>query len=126
MSPYNCIEKPLKTSSYKANIKNLIGLSVMVAGIFCFIGIIRNSAAVFSFSHLMITLATPIVILILMTLFVIILRARENMNLAAFYQYFHYFNRFLDKAVSTMPDYVDFEVFDNNRDTYKNLRDSNS
>ena len=39
-----------------------------------------------------------------------LLRARQDRNLSKFYLYFHYFGRKMDKAVTTMPDYVDFEV----------------
>lgn len=110
MSPYNCIEKPLKTSSFKANIKNYILLSFSFAFfifIFCVIGL---GSTEFEFMYLAKALITSVLAILLCTIFVLILRARENRNLSAFYQYFHYFNRFMDRAVTTMPPYVDFEV----------------
>lgn len=110
MSAYNCIEKPLKTSSYKANIKNYILMSYGFA-IFMFVfGIIGLGTAEFEYIYLAKAMLTSVVIIVLNVIFVMILRARENRNLSALYQYFHYFNRFMDRAVTTMPPYVDFEV----------------
>ena len=34
----------------------------------------------------------------------------QNFNLASLYQNFHLFNRYIDKASSTIPKYVDFEI----------------
>ena len=36
--------------------------------------------------------------------------ARQSANLSDLYQTFHIFQRLIDKAVTTMPEYVDFEV----------------
>ena len=110
MSDYNCIEKPLKTSSFASNIKNFSAISYSFAFFMFVFGIAALASDPFQFSLFAKALITPVIIIILNTIFVMILRARENMNLATLYQYFHYFNRFLDKAVTTMPEYVDFEV----------------
>ncbi|MDD4816000.1 MAG: hypothetical protein PHQ62_02565 [Clostridia bacterium] len=110
MSPYNCIDKPLKTSSFKANILSLISISNALALIVLMFGLTGLGTAELTFTFISKVLATPLVIILLNTIFVLVLRARENVNLSAFYQYFYYFNRFMDKAVATMPEYVDFEV----------------
>ncbi|MDD3232320.1 MAG: hypothetical protein PHO06_03115 [Clostridia bacterium] len=110
MSPYNCIEKPLKTSSYRTNIKNYTLMSFILAIIIFIFGVAGLGTFEFQFVYLAKTMFTPIAVILLNMIFVIILRARENRNLNALYQYFYYFNRFIDKAVSTMPAYVDFEV----------------
>ena len=39
MSPYNCIEKPLKTSSFSSNIKNLGAINYCIAAISFVIGL---------------------------------------------------------------------------------------
>lgn len=49
-------------------------------------------------------------VLLLNYIFVIALDIRKAGNTSELYQTFHIFNRFIDKAVSTMPSYVDFEV----------------
>ena len=110
MSAYNCIEKPLKTSSFKANIKNYILISYCFAIFMFAFGIIGLGTAEYEYIYLSKAMLTSVVIVVLNVIFVMILRARENRNLSALYQYFHYFNRFMDRAVTTMPPYVDFEV----------------
>lgn len=110
MSPYNCIEKPLKTSSFKSNIKNYILMSYGFALFMFVLGVIGLGITDFEFIYLAKAMLIPVFIIILNIIFVMILRARENHNLSALYQYFHYFNRFMDRAVTTMPPYVDFEV----------------
>ena len=109
MSPYNCIEKPLKTSSFLANIKNLNVISYTFAILIAVLGFVSLTES-FQFSTFAKALITPVIILVLNTIFVMLLRARENSNLSTFYQYFQYFNRFIDRAVTTMPEYVDFEI----------------
>ena len=110
MSAYNCIEKPLKTSSFKSNIKNYILMSYGFALFMFVLGVIGLGIIEFEFVYLAKAMLIPVFIIILNIIFVMILRARESRNLSALYQYFHYFNRFMDRAVTTMPPYVDFEV----------------
>ena len=110
MSPYNCIEKPLKTSSFSSNIKNLGAINYCIAAISFVIGLAYISSSAFSALELAQVLIIPAIIVILNVIFVMLLRARQDRNLSKFYLYFHYFDRKMDKAVTTMPEYVDFEV----------------
>ncbi len=110
MSPYNCIEKPLKTSSFSSNIKNLGAINYCIAAISFVIGLAYISTSAFSALELAQVLIIPAIIVILNVIFVMLLRARQDRNLSKFYLYFHYFDRKMDKAVTTMPEYVDFEV----------------
>ncbi len=110
MSPYNCIEKPLKTSSFSSNIKNLGAINYCIAAISLVIGLAYISSSAFSALELAQVLVIPAIVFILNVIFLMLLRARQDRNLSKFYLYFHYFDRKMDKAVTTMPEYVDFEV----------------
>ena len=110
MSPYNCIEKPLKTSSFSSNIKNLSIINYCIAAVALVIGLAYISTSTFSAAEFAQVLIIPAIVFIVNAIFVMLLRARQDRNLSKFYLYFHYFDRKMDKAVTTMPDYVDFEV----------------
>lgn len=110
MSPYNVIEKPLKTSSFSSNIKNLSAINYSIAALAFVVGLSYISSSAFSALELAQVLVIPALILIVNVIAIMLLRARQDRNLSKFYLYFHYFDRKMDKAVTTMPDYVDFEV----------------
>lgn len=110
MSPYNVIEKPLKTSSFSSNIKNLSAINYCIAALAFVVGLAYISSSAFSALELAQVLVIPALILIVNVIAIMLLRARQDRNLSKFYLYFHYFDRKMDKAVTTMPDYVDFEV----------------
>ena len=111
MSVENCIDRPLKTSAFQAIIKIIKAFGFVFAGL-AFLFTCGYAAGVGEFgADFFITVFTiPVFILIINYLFVIALNIRMAANTTELYQTFHIFNRFIDKAVSTMPDYVDFEV----------------
>ncbi|MEG1751485.1 MAG: hypothetical protein RR140_00245 [Clostridia bacterium] len=115
ISAYNCIEKPLHTSSYVANEKN-ISLITRILAFFAFtfgclaIGDIRIE-----------TLVSPFIILFLGMMFVMILRNVQSFTLSSLYQSFHIFQRYLDKASTSMPEYVDFEVLFTKKEIQKGI-----
>ena len=111
MSVVNCIDRPLKSSALSANIKVAKALSYIYA-IFSFIfacGFASSQTDIGTGVYIMI-FAVPAMVLLLNYIFVIALDIRKASNTSELYQTFHIFNRFIDKAVSTMPSYVDFEV----------------
>ncbi len=110
MSMYNCIEKPLHTSSYNSNIKNFIGIcgaTMLVTFVLSLLGYGNSPLTIESFAN---SLITPLIIMVLSVLFLILLRSMQNFNLSSLYQNFHLFNRYIDKASATIPKYVDFEI----------------
>ncbi len=111
MSVENCIDRPLKTSAFQAIIKIVKSLGFVFAGL-AFLFTCGYAAGVGDFgADFFITVFTiPVFIFIINYLFVIGLNIRMAANTTELYQTFHIFNRFIDKAVSTMPEYVDFEV----------------
>ena len=111
MSVVNCIDRPLKSSALSANIKVTKALSYIYA-ILSFIfacGFASSQTDIGTGVYIMI-FAIPAMVLLLNYIFVIALDIRKASNTSELYQTFHIFNRFIDKAVSTMPSYVDFEV----------------
>lgn len=111
MSVVNCIDRPLKSSALSANIKVAKALSYIYA-ILSFIfacGFASSQTDIGTGVYIMI-FAIPAMVLLLNYIFVIALDIRKASNTSELYQTFHIFNRFIDKAVSTMPSYVDFEV----------------
>ena len=111
MSVENCIDRPLKSSSFKTNIKIVKILGFVYAGLsFLFACGWASSLGPVN-SDLFITIfAIPIIVILINYIFVIGLNIRMSSNASELYQTFHIFNRFIDKAVVTMPEFVDFEV----------------
>ena len=111
MSAYNCIDRPSKTSSFSANIKNFSFIVIMDAIITFFLGLIyyagKADTVVASIS---LSLLAPVTILFIGVVAIIVLRLMQNYNLASLYQTFHLFSRGIDNASATIPKYVDFEV----------------
>ncbi len=110
MSMYNCIEKPLHTSSYNSNIKNFIGIcgaTMLITFVLSLLSYGNSPLTIESFAN---SLITPLIIMVLSVLFLILLRSMQNFNLSSLYQNFHLFNRYIDKASATIPKYVDFEI----------------
>ena len=111
MSAYNCIDKPSKTSSFSANIKNFNTIIITTAVITFFLNLIYYSAKSDTIvASISLSLLTPVTILFIGVIASIVLRLMQNYNLASLYQTFHLFNRGIDNASATIPKYVDFEV----------------
>ena len=110
MSMYNCIEKPLHTSSYTANIKNFVGISLAVMFLSFVLSLLSYGSSPLTIESFASSLITPAIVLLFSVIALILLRSMQNFNLASLYQNFHLFNRYIDKASSTIPKYVDFEI----------------
>ena len=111
MSTYNCIDKPLKTSSFTASIKNfsmiykITALVTFFLSMFCFAS--RNDTIL---TYITQSMVASVMILFLGVVLTLALRAMQNYNLATLYQSFNVFARYIDKASATIPKYVDFEI----------------
>ena len=125
MSSNNVIEKPLRSSSVKYNIKTMQALTI----IFTTLSVLL-SAAVLGLSQTQSSFIAPIIFRILiipsMIIFIgcvygIYQNARQSANLSDLYQTFHIFQRLIDKAVTTMPEYVDFEVLFTKKEIAKGI-----
>ena len=113
-SDQNCVDKPFKASAYVSHITAFRASVISVAIIgFIFGFSYFASGAVntqFSFSNIATTLLLPCVAILLGEVYVLFLKARRNSTISDVYYNFDSFQKYLDRAVSTLPDYVDYEI----------------
>ena len=111
MSAYNCIDKPLKTSSFTSSIKNFSMLYKITALITFFLSMFSYASRTDAiFTYITESMIASIMILFLGVVLTLALRAMQNYNIATLYQSFNVFSRYIDKASTTIPKYVDFEI----------------
>lgn len=112
MSVENIIEKPLRTSSYALNIKNLVWFSVIWMLVVFVLGISYNniSNTVLNATMIIVALVAPIFMLLMCAIAVVILQARKSANLDELYQNLHLFDRFIDNACVNLPPYIDYSL----------------
>ncbi len=111
LSVDNLVEKPLKTSSYNSNIKNLSLFSTIwafVVGMFVLIS--SSFEAYLTGRETVIAIMVPIFICIISAIFVAFLRARKNSVLNSLYQNVSLFGRFMDNACIDLPTYIDYQI----------------
>lgn len=111
MSIENCIDRPLKSSFFKTLIKvsKILGWVLATVGLILGCGALATTGATGA-SFYVSAIAIPAIVLILNFIFTMALQIKQSSNLSDLYQTFHIFNRFIDKAVATLPEYVDYEV----------------
>lgn len=113
LSLENCIERPLKSTSYKNSVKTIswifnifIGLLFVVS----FAGIVFNSVSTDLGYALYYSIVMPFLVYALKTIFLIFIHIRYNSIVADLYNNFNVFQRGIDKATASLPDYIDYEV----------------
>lgn len=121
MSTYNLVEKPLKSSSYHSNLKNFKITSIVMAGLLFLFSVLKISTVEVTFGTVGLCIITPVLMLLIYSILSVVMRANQNVFVNSLFQYVHYFGRFLDRAVTTMPDYVDFEVLFTHREIKKGI-----
>lgn len=112
MSTENLIEKPLKTSSYNSNIKNLNVISTLwmvIVTLFMIIGTPTTVGYLTAEATKNAILVVGIVVII-NVIFTIYLRARKNAILNSLYQNVALFGRFMDNACVDLPTYIDYQI----------------
>ena len=113
MSTYNCIDKPLKTSSFNSNIKNFTMIYIVTSLVTFFLSMFSFTSSTKTdtlITYLTQSMVASIIILFVGVVLTLALRAMQNYNIATLYQTFNVFNRYIDKASTTIPKYVDFEI----------------
>ncbi len=112
LSTENLIEKPLKTSSYNSNIKNLTLFSGLWALLSTLLIVISQSleANVLTGAAFSMGLFGGIVVALIGIVFVVYLRARKNSILNSLYQNVGLFGRFMDNACIDLPSYIDYQI----------------
>lgn len=127
MSSNNVIEKPLRSSSVKYNIKTMKALTIIFTTLSILLsaavlGLAPSTSQSSFIAPVVFRLAIiPSVIIFIGSIYGIYQNARQSANLSDLYQTFHIFQRLIDKAVTTMPEYVDFEVLFTKKEIAKGI-----
>lgn len=108
----NCLDQPLKASSHSntATVCNIF--TIIIAGIALFVGLAINYTFPVGdvFEGWFKVILTPAIVLLLGLLFVAFLRARFTAITTDVYRDFHIFESYINKACTTMPQFIDYEV----------------
>ena len=111
LSTENLVEKPLKTSSYNSNIKNLTIFTTVWALIAAMFSLIVSALENYLTGEaVVIALLVPILVAIIGIIFVVYLRVRKNSILNSLYQNVSLFGRFMDNACIDLPSYIDYQI----------------
>ena len=112
MSSDNLVEKPLKTSSYNSNIKNLNVISTVWAIIVAvfFLVAVPASNDMLTVSAVAGAIIVVALIYVINLIFTIYLRARKNALLNSIFQNVSLFGRFMDNACIDLPSYIDYQI----------------
>lgn len=110
-----CVSSPLKNSTYKRDVKILNFVSYILAMVSfitnLYFSTFESTSSVTSFAVILQhTLLCPILILILNLLTTIYFNIRHNAIVNDLNQNYQYFEVNMDKASTTIPEYVDYEL----------------
>ncbi len=108
LSEENLIEKPLKTSAWVSNIRNLGILTGIWAVISLMLGL--SSQITFDLPSIVMALIFPALVAILGVVAIIALKAKRVSNLDDIYHIYHIFIRFLTNACVDLTPYLDFNL----------------
>ena len=108
----NCIEKPFKSSAYSSQIvavrASLICLAVLMF-VFNMSYYVYIAEASLLSSFLSSVLVSTVIVFV-GALYLLFLKARRNSCLSDLYYNFTNFQKYIDRACGTLPDYVDYEI----------------
>ncbi len=110
MTEDNIIEKPLRTSSWQNNIKNLQLLTVTWAVVSFMLGIAYFIGSNISIQSIMIALLFPAAVLIIGTVATLFIKGKRALNLDDIYHLYHIYARFVTNACDELPPYIDFDL----------------
>ena len=111
LSEAGVIEKPLKTSSFKSNIKNLGILTAVCAAVSAVFGIVSQPTSTTSITQaIAVGLVIPAGVAVLGTAAILVLRSSRVANLDELYHSYHMFARFIDNACADLNPYIDFDL----------------
>lgn len=111
-SEENCIEKPFKISSYKNHVGAvrtcLICVSILAFVLSC--GALINVGTTNLATVLVESLLLSLALYFVGELYILFLKVRRNSSISDLYYNFANFQKYIDRAVTTLPDYVDYEI----------------
>ncbi len=118
----SCIDQPTRSSAYKNISNTVLFITIMISVLTLFANLVCNyaltvGAGTDSIQQTMTfddgifpCLLMPLLYLFVGAFIVTVLKLMESSRYADLYFEFHEFERYLDKACSTMPSFVDYEV----------------
>lgn len=123
MSVDNLIEKPLRTSSYSLNVRNMNIISLVWSLIVFMVAVAYNNAndTIVTATMILSTLIIPAFIFILLVLTNVMFSARKSSNLDLLYQNLHLFDRFVDNACVDLPKYIDYSLLFTNQEIERGI-----
>ena len=110
---HNCIEKPFKTSAYASQLVAVKVSTVCLSILLFLFGsayFVRTNNATFSFSSVLSCVLVPGVIALVGALYSFFLRSRRNSTLSDLYYNFADYQKYMDRACNSLPEYVDYEI----------------
>ena len=110
MSEENLIDKPLKTSSWANNVRNLLILTTVWSVISLLFGFASQAGRAFSLNLFAVALVVPVLVLVLGVIAIIILKAKRVLNLDDIYHSYHIFARFITNACIDLPAFIDYDL----------------
>lgn len=110
----NCIERPFKASSYQSHIV-AVKTSVICIAIISFIFASAyfasgTSNTQFNFLNIISSLTLSGLSLLVGEIYLLFLKARRNSVISDVYYNFSSLQKYLDRATSTLPEYIDYEI----------------
>ncbi len=112
MNTTTCIDQPSKASNYQ-NAANALGTFTIIIALLTYILTIVINADLQSTNpaeYFLTFFLVPVVVAVLGYLFVLFMRARYTSVVADLYYVFHEFERNINKACTTLPQFIDYEV----------------
>ena len=110
----NCIDRPFRASAYASHLI-AVRVSVICIALLSFafgLSYYANGATdtVFSFQNILSALLLPSVVVLIGEIYLFFLKARRNSNLSNLFYEFDMFQKYIDRASTTLPEYVDYEI----------------
>ena len=110
----DCIEKPFKASAYNSHIIAVRTFTVIIAVlsfVFCLAFYTKSSTdTAFSYQAFLTSLLVSAADVVIGEVYLFFLKARRNSLISELYASFNNFRKSLDRAVTSMPEYVDYEI----------------
>jgi hypothetical protein len=123
MSIDNLIDKPLRTSSYNNNVKNMNIISVVWIFVALLAGFAYNNAGdtILNATMLLTSLVIPFFMTVLLVFTNVLFSAKKASNLEELYQNLHLFDRFVDNACTELPKYIDYSLLFTNQEIERGI-----
>lgn len=107
----NLIKKPLQTSSWANNVKNLSILTYSWAFFSAIVGLaVQATTSTLTVQTVAFSLLFPAIVLLLGVVSVLVIRGTRAANLDEIYHLHHLFIRFVQNACAELPPYIDFNL----------------